>query len=61
MTPRLLPWLVLASSLTSICVQAKSMTDYDVLVGAYTAGASEGIYRLASTPRPASSTPSRVR
>ncbi|HXQ99055.1 MAG TPA: lactonase family protein [Pseudomonas sp.] len=46
MTPRLLPWLVLASSLTSICVQAKSMTDYDVLVGAYTAGASEGIYRL---------------
>jgi len=45
MTPRLLPWLVLASSLTAISVQAKSMTDYDVLVGAYTAGASEGIYR----------------
>ncbi|MGH8419656.1 MAG: lactonase family protein [Pseudomonas sp.] len=45
MTPRLLPWLVLASSLTALSVQAKSMTDYDVLVGAYTAGASEGIYR----------------
>jgi 6-phosphogluconolactonase (cycloisomerase 2 family) len=45
MTPRLLPWLVLASSLTAISVQAKSMTDYDVLVGAYTTGASEGIYR----------------
>ncbi|MDD1968942.1 lactonase family protein [Pseudomonas putida] len=45
MTPRLLPWLVLASSLTALSVQAKSMTDYDVLVGAYTAGKSEGIYR----------------
>ncbi|WP_296262589.1 MULTISPECIES: lactonase family protein [unclassified Pseudomonas] len=45
MTPRLLPWLVLASSLTAISAQAKPMTDYDVLVGAYTAGASEGIYR----------------
>jgi len=45
MTPRLLPWLVLASSLTALTVQAKSMTDYDVLVGAYTAGKSEGIYR----------------
>jgi 6-phosphogluconolactonase (cycloisomerase 2 family) len=37
--------MVLASSLTALSVQAKSMTDYDVLVGAYTAGASEGIYR----------------
>ena len=45
MTPRFVPWLVLASSLTALSVQAKSMTDYDVLVGAYTAGASEGIYR----------------
>ncbi|RAU45813.1 MULTISPECIES: lactonase family protein [unclassified Pseudomonas] len=45
MTPRLLPWLVLASSLTALSAQAKTMTDYDVLVGAYTAGASEGIYR----------------
>jgi 6-phosphogluconolactonase len=45
MTPKLLPWLVLASSLGAISVQAKSMTDYDVLVGAYTAGASQGIYR----------------
>lgn len=45
MTPRLLPWLVLASSLSVLSVQAQSMTDYDVLVGAYTAGASEGIYR----------------
>ncbi|TDV63350.1 lactonase family protein [Pseudomonas sp. LP_7_YM] len=45
MTPRFLPWLVLASSLTAISAQAKPMTDYDVLVGAYTAGASEGIYR----------------
>jgi 6-phosphogluconolactonase (cycloisomerase 2 family) len=45
MTPRLLPWLALASSLTVFSAQAKPMTDYDVLVGAYTAGASEGIYR----------------
>jgi 6-phosphogluconolactonase (cycloisomerase 2 family) len=45
MTPRFLPWLVLASGLTALSVQAKSMTDYDVLVGAYTAGKSEGIYR----------------
>lgn len=45
MTPRILPWLALASSLTVFSAQAKSMTDYDVLVGAYTAGASEGIYR----------------
>jgi 6-phosphogluconolactonase len=60
MTPRLLPWLVLASSLTALSVQAKPMTDYDVLVGAYTAGKSEGIYRygfntqtgqLEATPR----------
>jgi 6-phosphogluconolactonase (cycloisomerase 2 family) len=36
---------VLASSLSVLSVQAQSMTDYDVLVGAYTAGASEGIYR----------------
>ncbi|WP_296181116.1 lactonase family protein [Pseudomonas sp. UBA1879] len=45
MTPRILPWLALASSLTVFSAQAKSVTDYDVLVGAYTAGASEGIYR----------------
>jgi len=46
MTPRLLPWLALASSLSALSVQAKPMTDYDVLVGSYTAGTSEGIYRL---------------
>jgi len=46
MTPRLLPLLVLASSLSALSVQARTMTDYDVLVGAYTAGASEGIYRF---------------
>lgn len=60
MTPRLLQWLVLASSLTAISTQAKPMTDYDVLVGTYTAGTSEGIYRygfntqtgqLEATPR----------
>ncbi|MFK3795312.1 lactonase family protein [Pseudomonas sp. NPDC088444] len=45
MTPKFLPWLVLASSLTALSVQANTMTDYDVLVGAYTAGKSEGIYR----------------
>ena len=50
MTPKILPWLVLASSLAVIPVQAKSVTDYDVLVGAYTAGASEGIYRFGFNP-----------
>jgi 6-phosphogluconolactonase (cycloisomerase 2 family) len=45
MTRKILPWLVIASSISAFSVQAKSMTDYDVLVGSYTAGASEGIYR----------------
>ena len=47
MTQKFLPWLVLASSLTGISTQASAMTEYDVLVGSYTAGASEGIYRFA--------------
>jgi 6-phosphogluconolactonase (cycloisomerase 2 family) len=45
MTSKFLPLLVLASSLSAMTVQAKPVTDYDVLVGAYTAGASQGIYR----------------
>ncbi|HEY0290580.1 MAG TPA: lactonase family protein [Pseudomonas sp.] len=46
MTCKLLPWLVMASSISAFSVQATTMTDYDVLVGSYTAGASEGIYRF---------------
>lgn len=46
MTRKILPWLVMASSISAFPLQAKTMTDYDVLVGSYTAGASEGIYRF---------------
>jgi 6-phosphogluconolactonase (cycloisomerase 2 family) len=45
MTRQFLPWLALASALTAFPIQAQSMTDYDVLIGSYTQGASQGIYR----------------
>ena len=40
-----LPWLALAGAMSAFPIQAQSMTEYDVLVGSYTQGASEGIYR----------------
>ena len=45
MNRKILPWLVMASGLTAFPVLAQNMTDYDLLVGAYTQGKSEGIYR----------------
>jgi 6-phosphogluconolactonase len=45
MNPKILPWLLLAGGLTAFPVLAQNMTDYDVLVGSYTQGKSEGIYR----------------
>ncbi|WP_268797184.1 lactonase family protein [Pseudomonas huanghezhanensis] len=46
MTRKILPWLLMASSISAFPLQAKTMTEYDLLVGSYTAGASEGIYRF---------------
>jgi 6-phosphogluconolactonase (cycloisomerase 2 family) len=45
MTHKLLPLLTLVSAMSALPIQAQSMTDYDVLIGSYTQGASEGIYR----------------
>jgi len=45
MTRKLLPLLTLVSAMSALPLQAQSMTDYDVLIGSYTQGASEGIYR----------------
>jgi len=45
MNRKILPWLVMASGLVAFPVLAQNMTDYDLLVGSYTQGKSEGIYR----------------
>jgi 6-phosphogluconolactonase (cycloisomerase 2 family) len=45
MNSKILPWLVMASGIIAFPVLAQSVTDYDVLVGSYTQGTSEGIYR----------------
>jgi 6-phosphogluconolactonase (cycloisomerase 2 family) len=45
MTRTFLPWLAFAGAMSALPIQAQSMTDYDVLIGSYTQGASEGIYR----------------
>jgi 6-phosphogluconolactonase (cycloisomerase 2 family) len=45
MTRTFLPWLALAGAMSALPIQAQSMTEYDVLIGSYTQGASEGIYR----------------
>ncbi|MFJ4145201.1 lactonase family protein [Pseudomonas sp. NPDC089734] len=47
MTPAFLPWLALASAISVFPVQAQTMSDIDLLVGSYTQGKSEGIYRFA--------------
>ncbi len=46
MTPAFLPWLALASAISIFPVQAQTMSDTDLLVGSYTQGKSEGIYRF---------------
>jgi 6-phosphogluconolactonase (cycloisomerase 2 family) len=45
MTRTFLPLLALAGAISASPIQAQSMTEYDVLIGSYTQGASEGIYR----------------
>lgn len=45
MNRKMLPWLVMASGISAFPVLAQSVTDYDLLVGSYTQGKSEGIYR----------------
>ncbi len=45
MTRTLLPLLAFAGVMSASALQAQSMTAYDVLIGSYTQGASEGIYR----------------
>ncbi|RRV05549.1 lactonase family protein [Pseudomonas sp. v388] len=46
MSPLSLRWMALASALGAASLQAQPMTDVDLLVGTYTQGKSEGIYRL---------------
>jgi 6-phosphogluconolactonase len=45
MNRKMLPWLVMASGISAFPVLAQNATDYDLLVGSYTQGKSEGIYR----------------
>jgi len=45
MNSNILPWLVLASGITAFPALAQNMTETDLLVGSYTQGKSEGIYR----------------
>jgi len=45
MTRTFLPLLAFAGAMSAFPIQAQSMTEYDVLIGSYTQGASEGIYR----------------
>ena len=42
----LLPWLALASALSVFSAQAQDAPYVDLLVGTYTQGASQGIYRM---------------
>lgn len=46
MFPTSLRWLALASAISAAPLQAEPMTDIDLLVGTYTQGKSEGIYRF---------------
>lgn len=45
MNRKTLPWLVMVCGISAFPVLAQNVTDYDVLVGSYTQGKSEGIYR----------------
>ena len=47
MSPVSLRWLALAAVISAAPLQAEPMTDIDLMVGTYTQGKSEGIYRLA--------------
>ncbi|MBD8570390.1 lactonase family protein [Pseudomonas syringae] len=46
MPHKILPWLAMASAMSAFTLQAQTMTDSELLLGSYTQGASEGIYRF---------------
>ena len=45
MNRKTLPWLVMVCGISAFPVLAQNVATYDVLVGSYTQGKSEGIYR----------------
>lgn len=46
MPHKLLPWLAIASAMSAFTLQAQTMPDTELLMGSYTQGKSEGIYRF---------------
>ncbi|MEE4224168.1 lactonase family protein [Pseudomonas viridiflava] len=46
MPHKILPWLAMASAMSAFTLQAQTMTDSELLLGSYTQGKSEGIYRF---------------
>ncbi|PCK91036.1 3-carboxymuconate cyclase [Pseudomonas viridiflava] len=46
MPHKILPWLAMASAMSAFTLQAQTMTDSELLLGSYTQGTSEGIYRF---------------
>jgi 3-carboxymuconate cyclase len=46
MPHKILPWLAMASAMSAFTLQAQTMTYSELLLGSYTQGASEGIYRF---------------
>ncbi|QHF02544.1 beta-propeller fold lactonase family protein [Pseudomonas asturiensis] len=46
MPHKILPWLAMASAMSAFTLQAQPMTDSQLLLGSYTQGKSEGIYRF---------------
>ncbi|WP_122448934.1 lactonase family protein [Pseudomonas viridiflava] len=46
MPHKLLPWLAIASAMSAFTLQAQPMPDTELLMGSYTQGKSEGIYRF---------------
>ncbi|SHM87317.1 6-phosphogluconolactonase, cycloisomerase 2 family [Pseudomonas asturiensis] len=46
MPHKILPWLAMASAMSTFTLQAQPMTDSQLLLGSYTQGKSEGIYRF---------------
>ncbi|MCD5992595.1 lactonase family protein [Pseudomonas sp. CDFA 602] len=46
MPHKFLPWLAIATAMSAFTQQAHAMTDTELLLGSYTQGKSEGIYRF---------------
>ncbi|EGH45272.1 hypothetical protein PSYPI_24289, partial [Pseudomonas syringae pv. pisi str. 1704B] len=47
MPHKFLPWLAIARAMSAFTLQAQAMPDTELLIGSYTQGKSEGIYRFA--------------